>query len=100
MATLTAIDPREEERAAREKQRQLDKLQRAAERERERAARSRLAGIIREELAARRIPRCRCGISTRTTAAELRELREGCTHATLGFICPTLDAIRRRMVKR
>jgi hypothetical protein len=31
------------------------------------------------------------------TVADLSALGEGCTHRSQGYICPTLDAVRRRM---
>jgi hypothetical protein len=92
---ITATTPQEEERAARKRQRDLDKLRKGAEHAREREAGTKLAGIIRDELARNRA--CRCGITPRTTWAQIQALGEGCTHRYNGYICPTLDAIRRRM---
>lgn len=99
MKPLTAT-PAEEERAARERQRRLDKLQREAARARAREERSKRATVIREELARPQARRCRCGITTRTTREELDALAEGCTGSVRGgrgYICPVLDAIRRRL---
>lgn len=92
---MVTATPREEERAARERQRRLDRMRKGAERAREKEARTKLAGIIREELARNR--GCECGITPRTTWAEIMALGEGCTHRYNGYVCPTLDAIRRRM---
>jgi len=92
---MTTTTPRDEERAARKQQRDRDKLQAGAARAREAEARTKLAGIIRDELARNR--GCTCGITTRTTLTQIAELGEGCTHKYNGYICPTLDAIRRRM---
>jgi hypothetical protein len=88
--------PKQEERDARRRQRRFDKLQRGRQAALEKQARSMLATIIREEMARPRASRCRCGITPRTTKAELAALGEGCTHESHGFICPTLDGIRRR----
>ena len=92
---MTATDPREEERAAREKHRQLDRARRKAQSKREKETQSKLAGIVRDELARPRARACRCGITPRTTRAELAALGAGCTSGR--WVCPTLDAIRRRM---
>jgi hypothetical protein len=92
---ITASSPQEEERAARKRQRDLDKMQKGAEVAREQEKRTKLAGIIGDELARNR--GCQCGITWRTTWAEIQTLGEGCTHRYNGYICPTLDAIRRRM---
>jgi hypothetical protein len=92
---MAVMTPLEEERAARKRQRDRDRLQQGAERHREQEARTKLAGIICDELARNR--GCRCGITPRTTLAEIAALGEGCTHRYNGYICPTLDAIRRRM---
>jgi hypothetical protein len=88
-------DPRAEERAAREQHRQLTRARKEADRKREKEAGTKLAGIIREELARPRARACRCGITSRTTRAELQALGAGCT--TGRWVCPVLDTIRRRM---
>jgi len=95
---MTVVDRetvRDEERAARDRARRLAKLQRARAEAVEREQRSTRAAIIREELARERSPRCQCGITTRTTPAQLHALGAGCTAGR--WVCPTLDAIRRRL---
>ena len=95
---MTMTTTQEEEREARKKQRDLDRLQQGAARAREKEATTKLAGIIREELA--RNQSCQCGITTRTTLAQIMALGAGCTagsHGRGGYVCPALDAIRRRM---
>jgi hypothetical protein len=89
--------PYEEERAARKRQRDLDRLQEGAARAREKEVSTKLAGVIREELARNRS--CRCGITPRTTLTQIMALGAGCTAGRYsgGWVCPTLDAIRRRM---
>lgn len=90
--------PLEEEREARKRQRDLDRLQEGAARAREKEATTKLAGIIREELDRNR--GCRCGITPRTTLPQIMALGAGCTagsHGQGGWVCTTLDAIRRRM---
>jgi hypothetical protein len=92
---MVATTPHDEERAAREEQRRLDKMQKGAERWREQESRTKLQEIIRDELRQPRSRYCRCGITLRTTKAQLRALGAGCTAGR--WVCPTLDAIRRRM---
>jgi hypothetical protein len=92
---MVATDPRAEERAAREQQRHLERMRREAERKREQEASSKLATIIREEMARPRARACRCGITPRTTRAQLDAMGAGCTAGR--WVCPCLDAIRRRM---
>ena len=89
--------PLEEERAARKKQRDLDRLQQGAAAAREKETSTKLATIIRDELAHNR--GCQCGITPRTTLAQIMALGAGCTAGRYGggWVCPTLDAIRRRM---
>ncbi len=55
----------------------------------------RRAESIREELAKPRARECRCVITPQSTNEELRELGAGCTAGR--WVCPTLDAIRRRL---
>ena len=55
----------------------------------------RRADIIREELARERAKDCSCPITAASTLDELRELGAGCTAGR--WVCPTLDAIRRRL---
>jgi hypothetical protein len=59
------------------------------------AAALRRADIIREELARERAKDCSCPITTASTLSELRALGAGCTAGR--WVCPTLDAIRRRL---
>lgn len=98
MPTMTT--PLEEERAARGRHRQLTRARKAAERKRAKEAQSKLATIIRDELAKPRARSCSCGLTPRTTQAELAALGAGCTagrNGRAGYVCPTLDAVRRRM---
>jgi hypothetical protein len=37
---------------------------------------------------------CKCGITEATTRSEIRALGQGCTD---GWVCPVLDAVRRRI---
>lgn len=55
----------------------------------------RRAEIIAEELARPRARECKCPIAPRSTIGELRALGAGCTAGR--WVCPTLDAIRRRL---
>jgi len=87
--------PQEEERAARAQQRQLERARKEATRKREREAQSKLATIIREEMAKPRAKECRCGLTTRTTRAQLAALGAGCTAGR--WVCPVLDTVRRRL---
>lgn len=88
---MTTTTPRDEERAARERLRQLERARKAAARKHQ----ARLAAIIREELARPRARSCRCGLTARTTQADLAALGAGCTAGR--WVCPTLDAVRRRL---
>jgi hypothetical protein len=89
--TSTTSTAHREERIARQR---LRSLERARAKQAAAKARKR-ANVIREELARPRAKECRCGITPRTTAAELRALGAGCTAGR--WVCPTLDAIRRRL---
>lgn len=89
---------REEERAARARLRQMERMRRSAERSRARERESKLRMVIREELARR--PSCTCPITPSSTMAEIMAMGSGCTagsHGHGGYVCPCLDAIRRRM---
>jgi hypothetical protein len=92
---MTTTDPRAEEQAARARHRQLERARKEAKRKRDNEASTKLQGIIREEMARPRARACRCGITTRTTRAELDALGAGCTAGR--WVCETLAAIRRRM---
>jgi hypothetical protein len=87
--------PQDEERAARERHRQLARARKEAARKRQKESQGKLATIIREELAKPRARHCRCGLTPRTTRAQLAALGAGCTAGR--WICPVLDAIRRRL---
>ena len=55
----------------------------------------RRADVIRDELAQPRAKDCRCPITPHSTLEQLRALAAGCTAGR--SVCPTLDAIRRRL---
>ncbi|MGH2883991.1 MAG: hypothetical protein ACRDPA_15065 [Solirubrobacteraceae bacterium] len=83
--------PQVEERAARQR---IRAIQRA------RAAKAKLdarrrAAVIREELARPRGKECHCPITPNSTLEDLLALGAGCTAGR--WVCPTLDAIRRRL---
>ena len=88
---MTASTPRTEERAAHERARALRRA-RAAKANTDAGRR---AAVIREELARPRAKECRCPITPTSTLKELLELGAGCTAGR--WVCPTLDAIRRRL---
>jgi len=69
-------------------------LERARLAKLERAARRR-AAVIGDELAKPRACDCACAINAQSTIEELRGLGAGCTAGR--WVCPTLDAIRRRL---
>lgn len=87
----TSTTPQAEERDARSRQRAL-KRARAGKAS---ADNRRRAEIIREQLADPRAKECHCPITPASTPAELRALGAGCTAGR--WVCPTLDAIRRRL---
>jgi predicted methyltransferase len=89
--------PRAEERAARAQYRQLERARKASVEAAEKEAKGKLADIIRDERTRPRARTCRCGLRPGMTVADLSALGEGCTHRSQGYICPTLDAVRRRM---
>lgn len=93
MTTMTT--PREEERAAREQHRQLERARKEAARKRAKESQGKLADIIRDELAKPRAKGCRCGLTPRTTRAQLAALGAGCTAGR--WVCPVLDTVRRRL---
>jgi hypothetical protein len=80
-----------EERAARD---QLRAIERARSGKTKANARRR-ADVIRDELARPRAKECRCPITPQSTVEQLRSLGAGCTAGR--WVCPTLDAIRRRL---
>jgi hypothetical protein len=88
---------RDEEREARQAQRERDREERDRDRRRDKQAQSVLGAIIREELARERAKQCKCGITPSWTRQQLRDFGSGCTSGL--WVCPVLDAIRRRMDK-
>jgi hypothetical protein len=83
--------PRSKERAARQRVRAI---------QRARAAKAtvdgrRRAAVIPDELARPRAKDCRCPITPDSTREDLLALGAGCTAGR--WVCPTLDAIRRRL---
>ena len=85
--------PITEERAARDR---LNAINKAHAAKAKATARWR-ADVIRDELARPRAKQCRCPITPRSTFEQLRALGAGCTAGQ--WVCPTLDAIRRRLGK-
>ena len=83
--------PQSEERAARERVRAI----RHARAAKAKADASRRAAVIRDELARPRAKECSCPITALSTLEDLLALGAGCT--TGRWVCPTLDAIRRRL---
>jgi hypothetical protein len=86
-----ATTSRDEERIARDRLRAIERARAA----RVRAIARRRAAVIREELARPRAEVCRCQITPGSTPEQLRQLGAGCTAGR--WVCPTLDAIRRRL---
>ena len=83
--------PQNEERAARDRMRAIQRARVA----KAKADAGRRAAVIREELARPRAKECRCPITPASTLDDLRALGAGCTAGR--WVCPTLDAIRRRL---
>ena len=83
--------PRTEERAARQRIRAIRRARAA----KAKADAGRRATVIREELARPRAKGCRCPITADSTLEDLLALGAGCTAGQ--WVCPTLDAIRRRL---
>jgi hypothetical protein len=83
--------PRVEERAARDQLRAIERARTA----KTKANARRRADLIRDELARQRAKECRCPITPQSTLEQLRALGAGCTAGR--WVCPTLDAIRRRL---
>lgn len=86
-----ATTPRGEERAARDRVRAIRRARAA----KAKADAGRRAAVIREELARPRARECHCPITPDSTPADLAALGAGCTAGL--WVCPTLDAIRRRL---
>lgn len=91
MAMMTT--PYEEERAARQRERQLQRARKQAERQRRRQTNAKLQAVIAEEVGRGR--GCHCPFTAHTTMDDIMAMGSGCTAGL--WICPTLDAIRRRM---
>jgi hypothetical protein len=88
---MTSSTPQSEERAARERVRAIQRARDA----KAKADASRRAAVIREELARPRAKECCCPITPNSTRRDLLALGAGCTAGR--WVCPTLDAIRRRL---
>ena len=86
-----ATTPQSEERAARERIRAIQRARAA----KAKADARRRAAVIREELARPRAKDCRCPITPESTLEDLLALGAGCTAGR--WVCPTLDAVRRRL---
>lgn len=87
----TSTTPKNEERAAHERLKAIERARAANAK----ATARRRADIIRDELARPRAKDCRCPINPATTIEELRALGAGCSAGR--WVCPTLDAVRRRL---
>jgi predicted ABC-class ATPase len=90
--SVLAVDPREEERRAREQYRNLERARRAQQTQYERET----ARKIREAAAEARSRHksCRCDFRGVRTKAQLKAMA-GCTEA---YICPRLDYVRRQVI--
>jgi hypothetical protein len=87
----TSTSPENEERAARERLKAIERARAANAK----ANARRRADVIRDELARPRAKDCRCPITPASTIEQLPALGAGCTAGR--WVCPTLDAIRRRL---
>jgi hypothetical protein len=83
--------PKTEERAARQRIRAIRRARAA----KAKADAGRRAAVIRDELGRPRAKECRCPITPDSTLEDLLALGAGCTAGR--WVCPTLDAIRRRL---
>ena len=83
--------PHDEEQVARERMRAIRRARAA----KAKADAGRRATVIREELGRPRAKGCRCPITPSSTLEDLLALGAGCTGGR--WVCPTLDAIRRRL---
>ena len=83
--------PQNDERAARERVRAIQRARAA----KAKVDARRRAAVIREELARPRAKECRCPMTPDSTLQDLLALCAGCTAGR--WVCPTLDAIRRRL---
>jgi hypothetical protein len=87
----TSTTPRNKERFARDRLKAIERTRAA----KAKASARRRADVIRDELARPRAKDCRCPITPASTLEQLRALGAGCTSGR--WVCPTLDAIRRRL---
>jgi hypothetical protein len=87
----TFATARNEKRAARDRFKAIERARAASAK----ATARRRADVIRDELARPRAKDCRCPITPASTLEQLRALGAGCTAGQ--WVCPTLDAIRRRL---
>jgi hypothetical protein len=87
----TSTTPKHEERSARDR---LNAIARARSANAKASVRRR-ADVIRDELARPRAKDCRCPITPASTIEQLRALGAGCSAGR--WVCPTLDAVRRRL---
>jgi hypothetical protein len=98
-APMIGLDPRAEERAARARYRRGQRLARARARAAKQAWQQRLRAAIAES--AKDHPRCRCELRPDTTREQLAALGAGCTASRhlgdVGWVCPRLDHVRRRL---
>jgi hypothetical protein len=83
--------PKGEERTVRDRLKAIERARAANAK----ATARRRGDVIRDELARPRAKDCRCPITPATTLEQLRALGAGCTAGR--WVCPTLDAIRRRL---
>ena len=90
-AMTVETTPQSEERAARQRVRAIQRARAA----KAKADARRRAAVIGEELARPRAKECRCPITPDSTLEDLLALGAGCTAGR--WVCPTLDAIRRRL---
>jgi hypothetical protein len=88
---MTTSTTKNEERAARDRLKAIERARAANAK----ANARRRADVIRDELARLRAKDCRCPITPASTLEELRVLGAGCTAGR--WVCPTLDAVRRRL---
>jgi hypothetical protein len=88
----TSATPKNEERLARDRLKAIDRARAANAK----ASARRRADVIRDELTRPRAKDCRCPITPASTIEQLRALGAGCTADR--WVCPTLDAVRRRLV--
>ena len=88
---MTTSITKNEERVARDRFKAIERARAANAK----ASARRRADVIRDELARPRAKDRRSPITPASTVEQLRALGAGCT--TGHWVCPTLDAIRRRL---